>query len=531
MPTLFHHTLSKTARRSPDAAALIYKSEQKNYLQLSYQMEQTARGFLKLGVKIDTRVAVYLPKQIETVVSFFATSLSGGIFVPVNPLLKAAQVNYILRDCTAQVLITSASRYHQLKAELDSLPRSPTIVLTDCAIDKTPPGCINWLSFSDAGNQPSAEENSGANLNFPVRISKDIAAILYTSGSTGQPKGVVLSHNNLVVGAKSVAQYLENCSEDRLLAVLPFSFDYGLSQLTTAFVSGASVVLMEYLLPRDVVRAVAKYQITGLAAVPPLWVQLANLEWPQEAVNSLRYFTNSGGAMPQSTLNNLRQRLPNSLPFLMYGLTEAFRSTYLHPDEVENRPTSIGRAIPDAEILVVDEQGRLCESGVEGELVHRGPHVALGYWNAPEKTAERFKPLSANLASGITDEIAVWSGDTVVRDEQGFLYFIGRKDDMIKSSGYRISPSEIEDLVYQYPLVSEVAAIGVPHSTLGEAVVLVITPTDSDFDEKSLVKYCQQQLPNFMQPKALKLRATLPRNANGKIDRKLLASEYKDLFE
>ena len=290
-----------------------------------------------------------------------------------------------------------------------------------------------------------------------------MAAILYTSGSTGNPKGVVLSHRNMVAGADSVSTYLENTPNDRILAVLPFSFDAGFSQMTTAFTVGASCFLMDYLLPRDVIRAVAKYRISGLGGVPPLWVQLAQLEWSQEAVNSLRYFTNTGGAMPTATLADLRASLPNSKPYLMYGLTEAFRSTYLPPAEVDNRPGSMGKAIPNAEIMVVREDGTPCEPNEPGELVHRGALVSLGYWNDPARTAERFKPAPSQPAGIPIPELAVWSGDTVRADEDGFLYFIGRKDDMIKTSGYRVSPSEVEEVIHKTEQAVDVAALGIPH--------------------------------------------------------------------
>ncbi|TQV88813.1 acyl-CoA ligase (AMP-forming), exosortase A system-associated [Aliikangiella coralliicola] len=523
MPNLFHHILTKTASNYSNSTALIFKDFHLSYRELVDQVEVLATQLLQRGFRRNARVAVYLPKQFETVISFNATSLAGGVFVPINPLLKTAQVKYLVEDCQVSVLITSLSRYKQLQPHIESSKCIQTVILTDCLPEQTPEGCLSWAQLLISSPLEPTQ--------YPKRISTDIAAILYTSGSTGNPKGVVLSHNNLVAGAKSVSEYLRNNDTDRLLAVLPFSFDYGLSQLTTAFLHGATVVLMEYLLPRDVIRAVAKYQITGLAAVPPLWVQLAQLDWPEEARQCLRYWTNSGGAMPQATLGALINQLPDTSPFLMYGLTEAFRSTYLDPKEVKTKPTSMGKAIPDAEILVINQQGKECLAGEEGELVHRGPHVAMGYWNAPEKTAQRFKPFPSPVCNGLTDEIAVWSGDTVVADEEGFLYFVGRKDDMIKSSGYRISPSEVEDSVYQHESVSEVAAIGVPHLTLGQAVVLVIKPTDEKtFDEKTLVKYCQKQLPNFMQPKALKLKSALPRNPNGKINRKQLLEEFKDLF-
>lgn len=524
MPTLFHHSLAQSVTLSPQSTALSFKDQHLTYNELDQQIKHFASVLLNQSLTPNARVAIYLPKQFETVISFYGTSLAGGVFVPVNTLLKGSQVEYIMQNCEVSFLITSLSRYQQLKEHLGSIQSLETIILTDCKPEQTPPDCLCWQSLM--AQIPPVKSD------FPNRLSPDLAAILYTSGSTGNPKGVMLSHNNLIAGAKSVSHYLENKPTDKLLAVLPFSFDYGLSQLTTAFITGASVVLMEYLLPRDVIRAVVKYQITGLAAVPPLWIQLGSLDWPDEAKQSLRYITNSGGAMPKDTLNKLITQLPETEIFLMYGLTEAFRSTYLDPKEINNRPGSMGKAIPDAEILVVNINGDECLAGEEGELVHRGPHVALGYWNDSVKTAERFKPVPSFVTPNSQNEMAVWSGDTVVKDEQGFLYFVGRKDDMIKSSGYRISPSEIEDCVYLHDSVSEVVALGIPHPTLGQAVVLVIKAKDEAlFDEKELLKYCQKQLANFMQPKAIKIEQTLPRNPNGKINRKLLAEKYFHLFE
>jgi acyl-CoA ligase (AMP-forming) (exosortase A-associated) len=336
----------------------------------------------------------------------------------------------------------------------------------------------------------------------------------------------------MVNGAISVSSYIENTPDDRILSVLPFSFDAGFSQLTTGFASGAAVILLDYLLPRDVIKAAARYAATGITGVPPLWNQLANLAWPDEAVNSLRYIANTGGAMPTATLDALRKSLPETKPFLMYGLTEAFRSTYLSPSELDNRPTSIGKAIPDAEILVVNEEGSLCGPGEPGELVHRGALVSLGYWNDPERTAERFKPLPNQLSALPFPEIAVWSGDTVVTDEDGFLYFVGRKDDMIKSSGYRISPTEIEEFIYNTGLVIECAAIGIPHNQLGQAVLIVANSNEQSDDTcAKIVTACKKDLPNFMVPARIVWQDSLPRNPNGKIDRKVLSKQYIDLFD
>jgi acyl-CoA ligase (AMP-forming) (exosortase A-associated) len=534
MSTTFHQLVIKTSQQSPENIALQRKEQRLNYRELNQQVTNAARGLLIQGLQPAERVAIYLPKQFESVIGMFATTLAGGAFVPVNPLLKAAQVGYILSDSQVSILLTSHSRYKQLQSTLSSIDSLHTIVLTDCKLQICPDNCLRWEDLIAQDNRDSDDSDSKpqpVHPKYPSVNPKEMAAILYTSGSTGQPKGVVLSHINLVEGAKSVANYLNNTAKDRLLAVLPFSFDYGLSQLTTAFLSGARVVLLEYLMPRDVVNAVARYQITGLAAVPPLWIQLAAMEWPVEAQNSLRYFTNSGGAMPKATLSQLTNALPDSDPVLMYGLTEAFRSTYLVPTEILNRPASMGKAIPNAQILVINQQGEICQSHEEGELVHKGIHVAMGYWQAEEKTAEKFRQLPANLRQDYGDEIVVWSGDRVRTDEQGFLYFIGRNDDMIKSSGYRISPAEIEELLYAEPSISEVAAIGIPHPRLGQAILLIIKPSsETQFDETQLIQYCKKHLPNYMQPHSVKLVDSLPRNPNGKINRKLLSTQYQSLL-
>jgi acyl-CoA ligase (AMP-forming) (exosortase A-associated) len=349
-----------------------------------------------------------------------------------------------------------------------------------------------------------------------------MAAILYTSGSTGMPKGVVLSHRNLLAGAESVSQYLTNTAEDVILAALPLSFDAGFSQLTTGFTVGAHVVLMNYLLPRDVVRLCAKHGVTGLTCVPPLWIQLADCDWPADAAAGLRYFANTGGRLPRATLAKLRALLPNAAPFLMYGLTEAFRSTYLDPAEVDRRPDSIGKAIPNAEIVVVREDGSLCDPGEEGELVHRGALVSLGYWNDPERTAERFRPAPGREGGLCTTELAVWSGDVVVRDEEGFLYFVSRRDEMIKTSGYRVSPTEIEEAVYDTGLARDAVAIGVPDPRLGQQIVLVV---GGEVDSAALLDALRRQLPLYMVPKEITVRPELPRSPNGKFDRALLRQE------
>ncbi|MDF2916934.1 MAG: acyl-CoA ligase (AMP-forming), exosortase system-associated, partial [Microbacterium sp.] len=356
-------------------------------------------------------------------------------------------------------------------------------------------------------------------------IDVDPAAILYTSGSTGMPKGVVLSHRNLIVGAESVSTYIGNTSDDVILSVLPLSFDAGLSQVTTAFAVGAHCVLTNYLLPRDIPKLCAQHGVTGLTCVPPLWLQLAEVSWPAETARRLRYFANTGGRMPRATLTRLREVFPEAAPYLMYGLTEAFRSTYLDPAEVDRRPDSIGKAIPNAEILVLRPDGTPCAPGEEGELVHRGALVGLGYWNDPLRTAERYRPIVRPGQEWRTPEMAVWSGDTVVADEEGFLYFVGRRDDMIKTSGYRVSPTEIEEAAYSTGLVRDAVAVGVADDALGQRIVLVATSSDHSLDVGALTASMRRSLPLYMVPSHVDVREELPRSPNGKFDRSLIKAE------
>lgn len=527
MATCLHQLLFDNLDTAADSDAIAHKNSRISFHQLAKLVEHQAKALQSLDLKRQQRAAIYLPKQIETVTSFLAVSLAGGAFVPVNPVLKAPQVTHILNDCNVKILITSKSRLYSLHTVLHECTDLHTIILVDHdASDFNIPSrqIIDWQTYNQLAD---------AYPYHPVTmIDTDMAAILYTSGSTGKPKGVVLSHRNIVAGAQSVAEYLQIRASDRLLAVLPFSFDYGLNQLTTCLLTGASCILLDYLLPKDVINALDKYQITGLAAVPPLWAQLADLNWPESADQHLRYMTNSGGKMPKAVLQKLRAKAPNSKFFLMYGLTEAFRSTYLPPEQIDVRPDSMGKAIPNAEIMVVREDGSPCAPNEPGELVHRGSLVSLGYWNDPAKTAERFKPAPDQLSGLPLTEIAVWSGDTVTMDDEGFLYFVGRKDDMIKTSGYRVSPSEIEEVIYASGLAKEAAAIGIEHANLGQAVVVVVSPQpDVQFDPQQLIDCCKAQLPNFMVPAKIEVLTNLPRNPNGKIDRKMLSQQFANLFQ
>ncbi len=520
MRSQLHHLVREAATTDAGHPALTFKNETLSYGELWSAVRSAASGLRRLGLARGDRVAVYLDKRLATPVALFGTSAAGGVFVPVNPLLRPPQVAHILADCDVRVLVTTADRLEQLQEELAGCPALERVVVVGKPAESAAgPIVTSWddLVESGAGERDELADLTGV-------VDADVAAILYTSGSTGRPKGVVLSHRNMLVGAESVSTYLGNTADDVILSALPLSFDAGLSQLTTAFQVGAHVVLLNYLLASDVVKACARYGVTGLTCVPPLWIQITAQEWPAEAAAKLRYFANTGGRMPRTTLDALRRIFPQASPFLMYGLTEAFRSTYLDPAQVDRRPDSIGKAIPNAEILVLRPDGSECAAGEHGELVHRGPLVSLGYWNDPEKTAARFRPVPQ--LSGLTmTELAVWSGDTVVRDEEGFLYFVGRTDEMIKTSGYRVSPMEVEEVAYRTGLVRDAVALGVPDETLGQRIVLLVTPAEDGVDAAAVLAPMRKALPLYMVPAEVVVREELPRSPNGKFDRKLLLEE------
>ncbi len=445
------------------------------------------------------RVATWSAKGELACLMPLAAARAGLVHVPVNPLLKRAQVAHILSDAGVRLLLGTPARLATL---------APGDVPGNCAT----------MGEADA---IKAAADSGATLPPSDADPEALCALLYTSGSTGQPKGVMLSHANLWLGAQSVAGYLGMQADDATLAVLPLSFDYGQSQLFSTWYAGGRVVPLDYLFAKDVAKACARHSITTLAAVPPLWVQLVETEWSAEAVTTMRRLTNSGGALTEPLVRSLRTQFPDADLYAMYGLTEAFRSTYLDPALIDSHPTAMGTAIPHAEVLVIDDSGAVAGADEEGELVHCGPLVAQGYWQDDVRTADRFRPAPAASRYGGT---AVWSGDRVRRDADGLLHFVGRRDAMIKSAGNRISPAEIEAAAVDTGLVVEAVALGLADVRLGQVIHLVVRGRDG-LAEEGLRKALAQALPNFMQPHTIHWREAMPLNANGKIDRTRLARE------
>jgi acyl-CoA ligase (AMP-forming) (exosortase A-associated) len=519
------------ASRAPHAEALVVDRTRLTYRTLV----ELSRGFGEqlraLGTSCGNRIVIFLDKRVETVVSMLGAAAAGCVFVPVNPLLKAHQVLHVLRDCAAQCLVTSPVRAQLLGAE--ALASVPHLILVDApacipSLPSLPSGAITCHRWSGGGSPDHVpgDGSTGLTPGLPACIDTDLAAILYTSGSTGLPKGVMLSHRNLLEGAWSVSRYLHHAASDRILAALPLSFDAGLSQLTSAWATGATAILLNYLMPQDVITACERECITGMTGVPPLWMQLARATWPEAARRHLRYFANTGGRLPLPVLQTLRTHFPQAKPYLMYGLTEAFRSTYLDPAEVDRHPDSIGKAVPNARILVVREDGSSCGPDEVGELVHVGACVTLGYWNDAAHNALRYRPSPEVKPGGSPRDMAVWSGDLVRRDPDGYLYFVARNDAQIKSSGYRISPEEIEEVVHASGLVTEAVAVGVPDARLGESIVLLVAAVSpASFDPDALLGWCRQRLPPYMIPYRVIVRKALPLNPNGKFDRTALGAE------
>ncbi len=483
----------------PAGPALDGRSGSYSYGELEQALGRLAAWLAGFGLERGARVASWMAKGPVAALMPLAAPRAGLVHVPVNPLLKHRQVAHILADSGARLLIGTAAR-------IDSL--TPGDVPAECQLHRE-----DDAACAMSGGRGMAP--SGA-------APDDLAAILYTSGSTGRPKGVMLSHANLWLGAVAVADYLRLSADDRTACVLPFSFDYGQNQLLSTWYAGGCVYPLDYLTPRDVMKLVNRRDITTLAGVPPLWVQLTELDWPQEVVGKLKRLTNSGGALTRPLVAKLRSLFPQADLYPMYGLTEAFRSTYLPPALVDSHPDSMGSAVPFAEILVVRPDGILTDDDEPGELVHCGPLVAQGYWQDAARTAGRFRPAPPASRYG---GMAVWSGDTVRRDADGLLYFVGRDDAMIKSAGNRISPTEVEEAALAIPGVAEAVALGVRDERMGQVVRLLLRAADPTLAD-AVAAHLKVELPNFMQPRDIIVLPDFPHNPNGKIDRVALQQEH-----
>ncbi len=475
-------------RGLPEAAALVVDGETIAFAALDEQVGRVASTLLAAGLSPGDRIASWMGKTRLACLLPLAAARAGLVHVPINPVLRRAQAAHILADSGARLLVANQAR-------LETLAKGDRADANTLALE-------DWRDGSKA--LPASSHDPGT-----------LAALFYTSGSTGRPKGVMLTHANLWLGAVSVAHYLRLTPADRALCVLPLAFDYGQSQLLSTWAAGGCAIAFDYLLPRDLVRAVRRHDVTILAGVPPLWHQLAEADWSGGEGASLRTLTNSGGHLPLPLVRKLRALFPRAGLHLMYGLTEAFRSTSLDPALVDLAPDSVGAAIPFADVRILRADGSEAAAGEEGELVHAGPLVALGYWQDPERTAERFR------------DGAVWSGDRAVKGDDGLIRFRGRADAMIKTSGNRVSPTEIEEAALASGAVAQSVALGVPDEQLGQAIVLVAERKGEDAEDR-LRAYFAAELPAFMRPKRIVWRDRLPIGPNGKLDRSRIEADAQE---
>lgn len=497
----------------PDKTALIDAARSATYAELSAEADLVADYLAGIGIGAGDRVIVHLRKGIEEVAAMFGAAKIGAVVVNVNHQWTAQQLRHVATDSGARALITRGPARRGLEAL--GLPDAicGTLLTGDGAVGA---GDGVWSGHAATGTAREADPDAG-----------DLAMIIYTSGSTGLPKGVMLSHANIRIGAESVVAYLGLGAEDRLLSVLPYSFDAGLNQLTTMLLTGGSVVHQPVAMPSELVRSVREHDVTGFAGVPPIWNQVVRLlVQAPVAMPSLRRITNTGGKIPPDILDRMPEVFPGVDIYLMYGLTEAFRSTYLPPARFAAKKGSIGQAIPNASVHVVRDGKGLAGPGEQGELVHGGPLVSLGYWNRPDLTHQKIRPCP-ELRHILGDAPVVYSGDLVRVDEDGDLWFVGRIDDMIKTSGFRLSPTEVEDQVSQSGMVSEVVAYGVDDDDLGQVVHVAVCGLEG-FDPAALLACCRRSMPHYMVPRWVHAwPGQMPRTASGKLDRPAVIAQSK----
>lgn len=504
---LVQNFLEDSAKKRPVKTALVVGGERYTYAEVNAMADSLASALLSEGFKKGDRAAVFLDNSLEAVVGLFGVLKAGGVFVMLNPTMKAEKLSYILNNCRAYALIGPVSRLSIISEAAESSPHLKSVFLA---------GKMNGPALPDKSviSLDETINSSGATAVISRSIDSDLATIIYTSGSTGSPKGVMMAHYNMAAAASSITTYLENTEDDVILNTLPVSFDYGLYQVLMGFKMGATVVLEKsFMYPYRTIEIMLKENITGFPIVPTMSSILMKMEdLRKKDFPSLRYITNTAAALPIAHITGIRDLFPKALLYSMYGLTECKRVSYLPPSELDRRPASVGRAMPNTETYIVDEKGNRVGPGVVGELVVRGTNVMQGYWELPEETARKLRP---GLYPG---ERVLYTGDLFKSDEEGFLYFVGRKDEIIKSRGEKVSPREIENVIYSIDGVVEAAVVGVPDPVLGEAVkAFVVTKNGSPVTKKDVLRHCSMHLEDYMVPKLVEFAAELPKTDTGKI--------------
>lgn len=512
---LINDFLSLTAQKHGDKIALITENGRFSYYDIDQLANKICNALLAANFKQGNRAVIYMENCAETVAGIFGVLKAGGVFVIINPKTKIKKLTNILNDCTASALITSSENVQKTEEIFKDVPSLQTIITNKNKFtsDKysTKQNIIYWQDIISSSGSIAPD-----NKNIPTNL----AALIYTSGTTGMPKGVMLTHLNMVAASSSIIEYLESTKNDIVLNVHPLSFDYGLYQVLMSFkVSGTVVLLKNYGYPYSIIKYLQNEKVTGFPIVPTIasilgeMNNLSSLEFPY-----LRYITNTGDKLYPSHITTLQKIFPHTKIFSMYGLTECKRVTYMPPDLLASKPSSVGIAMPNVEAFIVDESGNTVGPNIEGELVVRGPNVMHGYWNNREETAKRLKPVYGS------SENVLFTNDIFTLDEDGHFHFVRRNSELLKVKGQAISPKEIENVIAHYPTVKEVVVIGIPDEKFGQKIKAIITASDIDtLNEKDIVHYCSQHLESTSIPQIIEFRRTLPRTENGKISKKLLS--------
>ncbi len=514
---LLQDTLENSRMRYQDKTALVGENRRVRYAEADDTANRIGRGLVENGVRRGDRVLIFTRDRVEAVLSLFGVLRAGAAFTVIPDTGRAPYIEHLSRVTEPSAVLVDPDLLHIL--EEAGVTRTPArIILT------RPPGEgreIPYDSTEDFGTLPADKP--------PVRaIDLDLASLIFTSGSKGSPKGIMLTHLNMVAAARSISRYIGNTPDDVILNVLPLSFDYGLYQVLMAFLFGGTVVLEpSFAYPVRILQLIQNEGITGFPVLPTVCAILERLQIFREgSFPGVRYVTNTGAALPPVSIQALRRSFPNAKVFSMYGLSECKRVSYLPPEEIDTRPLSVGKAMPNCEVWLVDEKGLRLPDGSTGELVVRGSNVALGYWRMPEETIRTFRPGS------LPGERTLYTGDIFRTDEDGYLYFLGRRDDMLKCRGQKVSPREIEDAVLRLPGVLEAVAVGYPDPVLGHAIRLYLVSEEGlERSSDEIRKYLQSQLEDFKVPKVIEICRELPRNSSGKADRLMLSGAAEKLME
>ena len=508
-PPLTRDFLEHMADTVPEKVGLVSEGQRLTYSQIEEIANQLAFGLGEMGVRHGDRVALHLDNSITTVAGIFAILKLGAVFVPINPKTKRSKLHHILNNCRATAAFVEARTDYSdlIDGNSPAVPSLKGLIVCGLGADRAVREGICTTVDALIDRAPSARPSR-------LGVESDLACLIYTSGSTGDPKGVMSDHSNIDFATSAIIECLQNTSEDIVINPLPLAFDYGLYQLLMTFKFGGTLVLEKsFTYPAEILNRIEEERVTGLPGVPTIFSLLLSMDLSPHDLSSLRYITNTAAALPVNHIEEIRSTFPHATLHSMYGLTETKRTLYLPPGQLDQRPGSVGIPLPGTEAWLEDDAGRKMKAGEIGQLVVRGRHVMRGYWEAPEKTAQRFRtgtdPANRECLTG----------DLFRQDDEGYFYFVGRKDDIIKSRGEKVPPKEVEGVLYALPGVLEVAVIGVADDILGQAIKAFVVVENNELDERRVLAHCRKHLEDFMVPKHVEFPSQLPKTASGKISK------------